>query len=153
MEIVAGEPFIIQIKEMIKTYTDMLARDLSFQNLDDELVNPEEKYCPPMGEVLVALENREILGMVAYHRHSDERCEMKRLFVYPQYRRRSVGEKLVEEIIRRAKMAGYREMVLDTLAPMKEAIALYRKNGFAECEPYYFNPFPDVIYMKKTLSE
>ena len=76
---------------------------------------------------------------------------MKRLFVYPQYRGKNVGEELVCEIIKHARNAGFREMVLDTLSPMKEAIALYRKNGFAECEPYYNNPFPDVIYMKKSL--
>ena len=151
MKIVSGEPYLDQIKEMIKTYTDMLARDLSFQNLEDELTDPAAKYFPPAGEILVAVEDGEVLGMVAYHRHSEDRCEMKRLFVYPQYRKQRVGEQLAIEIICRAQAAGYREMVLDTLKPMKEAIALYRKNGFAECEPYYFNPLPDVIYMKKTL--
>ena len=29
--------------------------------------------------MLVAIENAKVIGMVAYHRHSDERCEMKRL--------------------------------------------------------------------------
>ena len=153
MEIVSGESYIKQIKEMIKTYTDTLARDLSFQDLDDELADPAAKYCPPAGEILVAVEGGEVLGVVAYHRHSDERCEMKRLFVYPRYRKRRVGERLAVEIIRRAQAAGYREMVLDTLQPMKNALSLYRKNGFAECEPYYFNPLPDVIYMKKMLLE
>ena len=151
MKVVSGEPFLNQIKEMIKTYTEMLARDLSFQNLDDELANPADKYFPPAGEILVALENGELLGMVAYHRHSDKRCEMKRLFVYPQYRGKNVGEELVCEIIKHARNAGFREMVLDTLSPMKEAIAQNRKIGFAECEPYYNNPFSDVIYMKKSL--
>ena len=28
MKVVSGEPFLNQIKEMIKTYTEMLARDL-----------------------------------------------------------------------------------------------------------------------------
>lgn len=42
-------------------------------------------------------------------------------------------------------------MVLDTIAPLKAAIGLYKKNGFAECEPYYNNPMDDVIYMMKKL--
>lgn len=56
MEIVSGESYIKQIKEMIKTYTDTLARDLSFQDLDEELADPAAKYCPPAGEILVAVE-------------------------------------------------------------------------------------------------
>ena len=42
-------------------------------------------------------------------------------------------------------------MVLDTIEPLKAAIALYKKHGFTECEAYYHNPMADVIYMKKNL--
>lgn len=31
-------------------------------------------------------------------------------------------------------------MVLDTIEPLKAAIALYKKHGFTECEAYYHNP-------------
>ena len=37
-------------------------------------------------------------------------------------------------------------MVLDTVAPLEAAVHLYRKLGFEEIEPYYHNPFEDVIY-------
>ena len=79
MKIVDGRLYIRQVREMITVYTNALARDLTFQNLDEELAAPESKYCPPFGEILVAIEDDEPLGMVAYHRHSTERCEMKRL--------------------------------------------------------------------------
>ncbi len=153
MKIVDGQPFVRQVRDMIKVYTDALGRDLSFQNLEDELADPASKYSPPEGEILVAIEEETIMGMVAYHRHSEERCEMKRLFVYPEYRGRNIGDLLVKEIIDRAERNGYREMVLDTLEPMKPAIALYRRNGFEECKGYYYNPYPDVIYLKRLLKE
>ena len=89
--------------------------------------------------------------MVAYHKHSDERCEMKRLYVSPECRGMKLGEKLVDEIIQHAKNAGYKEMVLDTIVPLQAAIHLYNKMGFEECEPYYYNPMDDVIYMKRLL--
>ena len=50
-----------------------------------------------------------------------------------------------------AKASGYKEMVLDTIEPLKAAIYLYKKHGFVECEPYYHNPMDDVIYMRKEL--
>ena len=41
---------------------------------------------------------------------------------------------------------GCERMVLDTVAPLEAAVALYRKLGFQEIEPHYHNPFEDVIY-------
>lgn len=42
-------------------------------------------------------------------------------------------------------------MVLDTIVPLQSAIYMYKKLGFAECEPYYHNPMPDVLYFIKEL--
>ena len=151
MHIEDGKDHLPEVKELIKDYLNRLGRDLSFQNIDEELKNPEHKYTAPQGELLVAIENGEALGMVAYHRHSDVRCEMKRLYVRPQARGVHVGDKLVSTIIEHAKSAGYKEMVLDTIVPLKAAISLYKKKGFEECAPYYHNPMNDVIYMHKYL--
>ena len=128
-----------------------LNRDLSFQNIDEELHDPAHKYTAPEGELLVAIDNANVIGMVAYHRHSDTRCEMKRLYVKPESRGLHLGDALVNEIIACAKKAGFKEMVLDTIKPLKSAIRLYQKHGFETCSPYYDNPMDDVIYMKKLL--
>ena len=61
------------------------------------------------------------------------------------------GDRRIEEIIKHARIAGYKEMVLDTIVPLKAAISLYKKHGFEECEAYYHNPMDDVIYMRKAL--
>lgn len=124
---------------------------ISFQNLDDELKDPAKKYTSPEGELLVAVEGEDVLGMIAYHKHSDTRCEMKRLYVKPSCRGMKLGEKLIEELIVHARQAGYKEMVLDTIVPLQSAIHLYKKLGFTECEPYYHNPMPDVLYFRKEL--
>lgn len=124
---------------------------ISFQNLDDELKDPAKKYTAPEGELLVAVEGENVLGMIAYHKHSDTRCEMKRLYVKPSCRGMNLGEKLIEELIAHARQAGYKEMVLDTIVPLQSAIHLYKKLGFTECEPYYHNPMPDVLYFRKEL--
>lgn len=151
MKIVDGKPYIQQIKELIIEYAKRLGRDLSFQNLDDELKDPAKKYTSPEGELLVAVEGEDVLGMIAYHKHSDTRCEMKRLYVKPSCRGMKLGEKLIEELIAHARQTGYKEMVLDTIVPLQSAIHLYKKLGFTECEPYYHNPMPDVLYFRKEL--
>ena len=152
MTIKDGMNYISQVRELIIEYTKSLNRDLTFQNIDKELKNPAVKYTPPEGELLVAVDETDnVIGMVAYHRHNSERCEMKRLYVKPETRGMHLGELLVKEIIEHAKQSGYKEMVLDTIIPLKAAIGLYKKNGFKECEPYYNNPMADVIYMMKEL--
>ena len=152
MRIVNGIDYIEQVKVIIIEYTTRLGRDLSFQNIDEELSNPAIKYTTPQGELLVALDDHEkVVGMVAYHKHTNERCEMKRLYVSLEYRGMKLGETLVDKIMRHAKNAGYKEMVSDTIMPLQPAIHLYKKMGFEECEPYYDNPMDDVIYMKYLL--
>lgn len=151
MKIVDGIDYLPEVKELILEYFQRLGRDLSFQNIEDELKDPSYKYTAPEGELLVAIEGEKVLGMVAYHRHSDTRCEMKRLYVRPTARGMHLGDTLVKEILTHAQKAGYQEIVLDTIVPLKAAISLYKKYGFEECEAYYYNPMDDVIYMRKTL--
>lgn len=151
MQIVDGTAYSDEVKKLIAEYYHRLGRDLSFQNIEAELDDPTVRYSPPQGELLVALENDEVLGMVAYHRLTSKRCEMKRLYLTPNARGRHLGERLVETIIEHAKASGYEEMVLDTIKPLKAAVSLYRKLGFEECEAYYDNPMEDVVYMRKKL--
>ena len=153
MTIIDGKHHINQVRNLIIEYTQMLNRDLSFQNFDDELKDPSKKYTASAGELLVAIESDEVVGMIAYHKHSATRCEMKRLYVKPKYRGMKLGEQLIQKLIELAIQSGYTEMVLDTLLPLQSAIYLYQKLGFQQCEPYYNNPMNDVIYFKKMLLE
>ena len=148
-----GRKHISEVKDLIREYSLWLGRDLSFQDIDSELRNPSVKYAPPEGELLVALDGEKVLGMVAYHRLSAETCEMKRLYVRPEARGIGLGRRLADEIISRAASAGYSEMVLDTIEPLRAAISLYKSLGFKECEAYYHNPMSDVIYFRKELQE
>lgn len=151
MEIVEGTKYLDEVKELIIKYVQALNRDLSFQNLDAELANLKNKYSGNNGKMLVALVAGKVVGCVGYHQYSSTCCEMKRLYVLPEYRNLKIGFYLVEKIIDLARKDGYQEMVLDTIKPLKRAISLYRKFGFQEMAAYYDNPMSDVIYMRLEL--
>ena len=147
LDLMDGAPYVEDVKGLIREYTEWFGRDLSFQALDDELDHIEDKYLPPEGRLVVALdESGVVCGCVAYHRFDDSTAEMKRLYVTPAGRGRRLGERLAKRIMELARQDGYTRMVLDTVAPLEAAVSLYRKLGFEEVEPYYHNPFGDVIY-------
>lgn len=85
--------------------------------------------------------------------NDDRRCEMKRLFVKPEYRELHADRELIGAIIEAAEKDGFEEMVLDTITPLQSAIHLYKKFGFEQCEAYYDNPMSDVVYMRKSLRQ
>ncbi|MDR1121075.1 MAG: GNAT family N-acetyltransferase [Dysgonamonadaceae bacterium] len=144
---------IVGAKQLIVAYIQWLSQDLSFQNIDDELSTFPEKYSEPEGTFLIAKENNEIVGCVGIKKLENGICEMKRLFVNDRYRGNGTAKKLVEMIIEEAKLKHYERMRLDTLDTMKEALNIYRKNGFYEIESYYNNPADGVIYLEKILQE
>ena len=128
--------------QMTKDYIRWLNMDLSFQDIDKELLNFPSMYGPPNGLFLLAWHRDELGGGV---------CEMKRLFVYDPFKRKGVGCSLCTAIIKEAMNLGYDKMRLDTLGRMKAAKRLYENLGFREIEPYRFNPDPTTKYMELSL--
>ena len=90
-------------------------------------------------------------GCVAIRKITERICEMKRLYVRPEFRKRGIAKKLTLEIIKEAKRIGYKKMRLDTAPFMKEAIALYNSLGFKEIEPYRYNPLHGAKFMELSL--
>ena len=96
-------------------------------------------YAPPRGSLLLAKQGGEAAGCVAVRPLDAGRCEMKRLYVRPEFQGTGLGRRLAERAIDFARSCGYHSMVIDTLPDMHAARALYGKLGFKPCAPYYDN--------------
>ena len=153
MEIIEARalPDIERARELFREYETSLGVDLCFQGFEQELAGLPGAYAPPSGRLLLAVDDDRPAGCVALRPLGADGCEMKRLYVRPEFRGRRVGRLLAERVIAEARAIGYPRMRLDTLPSMKEAIPLYRSLGFAEIGPYYANPVPGALFMERAL--
>lgn len=147
-----------EIKALFSEYTQMLvdndsefAEYLAVQNYEGELNHLTDKYGMPEGRLYIAWADDKPAGCIGLLRLDADRCEMKRLYVRPEFRGNRIADRLVEQIISDAKSAGYREMYLDTLPFLKGAVHLYKKYGFFEVLSYNNSPMDTSIYMKINL--
>lgn len=103
---------------------------------------------PPAGYFLIARGEGMPLGCAALVRLDTHRVEIKRMWTAPSARGRGVARRMLGELERLAREAGYRKIVLDTNRALAEAQALYRRQGFVETARYNDNPYADFWFEK-----
>ena len=80
-------------------YAETLGFSLCFQGFDEELENLPGKYATPDGCILLAWDELVCAGCVGLRPLSETVCEMKRLYVKPDYRGTGLGRLLAEKIV------------------------------------------------------
>lgn len=140
------------IRTLFREYAATLGVDLGFQNFDKELEGLPGEYALPRGRLYLALYAGQPAGCVALRPRGEKSCEMKRLFVKPDYRGLRIGRALAERAITEARAMRYEYIVLDTLAQLERSMVLYDKLGFKETKPYYDNPHPEAQFLRLDLT-
>ena len=136
---------------LFREYANSLNISLAFQNFDEELNIINSMYGSPTGCLLLVYDNELPVACAAYRKIGEDICELKRMYINPDYRGKGIGQEIMNILCTRSKLNGYRLMRLDTLDTMTPAIKLYSNNGFYTIEAYYHNPNEGVVYMEKSL--
>lgn len=159
-EIVPAYDMPETIRKLFHEYTDMLVSNdanfeeyLKIQNYDAEVEHLNDKYGQPDGRLYLLVVDGSAAGCIGLRKIDDAACEMKRLYVKPEFRGHHFAEHLVTKIIGDAKTIGYQKMLLDTLPFLQNAIRLYKKLGFYEIESYNNSPLDDTIFMRLDLKQ
>ncbi|MGI6211765.1 MAG: GNAT family N-acetyltransferase [Anaerovoracaceae bacterium] len=114
IEIIPAHEKADEFLSLLREYTEMInkqdasvAGTLSSQHLEEELEDVEKKYGAPGGRMYLALVDKNTAGCVALARNDDDYCELKRLYVKPEYRGRGLSKILCSKVIESARAIGY----------------------------------------------
>jgi GNAT superfamily N-acetyltransferase len=143
------------VRQLFVDYAASLDIDLCFQQFDAECAGLPGDYAEPGGALLLARVDGQAAGCGALRALPDadypNACEMKRLYVRPDFRGFGLGRQLAQRLLDLGTQAGYSHMLLDTLDEMEAAREMYATLGFEEVPPYYYNPIPGAHYLKVEL--
>ncbi|MFB7634976.1 GNAT family N-acetyltransferase [Streptomyces sp. NPDC056149] len=110
---------------------------------------PLGDLAPPRGELLVARRDGEPAGCAGVRLLDAGTAELKQVFVRPGSRGRGAADALLRAAEATAARLGAGRIRLDTRLDLTEAVALYRRHGYAEIAPYRFDdPYAEVYFEK-----
>ena len=103
-----------------------------------------------MAAMLLVRRDGQPVGCGGIRMRDSATAELKRMYVVPNERGRSIATELVARLERMAVEHGATRMVLDTTERMASAIRLYERLGYAPTEPFG-TPAPALLYFEKRL--
>jgi putative acetyltransferase len=153
MEIVQVETAaqLEEVRALFEEYWNSFGFTPCFQNFSSELAELPGPYLPPRGRLALALVDGTPAGCGALKPFRDGRCEIKRLYVRPDFRGHRLGPALLEWLIAEARASGYTEMLGDTMPVMQQALRIYDARGFERTGPYNDEPTPGAIFLRLRL--
>ena len=90
----------------------------------------------PTGAFVVLIDDGTTVAGGGIRRIDDATVEIKRMWTNPDYRRQGYASRMLRELAGLAGQLGYRTLRLETGDAQPEALALYRRLGFAQIDSY-----------------
>ena len=120
-----------------------------YKAFEKEIEGLPGNYSEPDGCILLVEYNGQSIGCVALDKHCEGICEMKRLYIKPEFHRRGIGTVLCRALMDKAITLRYTHMRLGTALDI--AKQLYKSLGFTEIAPFDHVPVDGVVYMELKL--
>jgi len=137
--------------EYAARYGDYFAKDAE--------VELTEWYLPPQGVFIVLERDGKIIATGAYKPFDTHTAEIKRIWTDKTLRQRGLAARVVQELERRAVLAGYSRIYLTTGFRQPEAVRLYLSQGYdaqfdlqRDPETYSLPPFDGRLRFTKALN-
>ena len=129
----------MEIRSYVPSDYDQLKQLLITCNLFDNSYDTRDKLRnkTPEGSIIVAEDNGKIVGCIFFTWDGWD-SSLYRLAVHPEYRKKGLGTKLLEEAENRLEKSGADAASLRVHVDNKEALKFFRKRGYsANWGPYW----------------
>ena len=104
---------------------------------------------PPHGAFIVGWAGEQPVCCGGVKRLPDGACEIKRMFVVPEWRGRGVARRLLHALEDRARRLGYTVLRLDTGPRQAGAQGLYESEGYSAITNFNANPVASFFGEKR----
>ena len=106
------------------------------------LSNPKKNIIDKGGIILFVLVNNMVIGTVALMPTlSENTYELTKMAIKPDLRGKKIGQKLMNKIIKLAKIKKINKLILYSNRKLKNAIHLYKKFNFKEIDLEEYTPY------------
>jgi putative acetyltransferase len=132
---------ITSIKKVVFGVLQEYALNPDESGKDNDLNDIEQNYFSENGYfgVVIDINSNHIVGTFGLYPVSTHICELRKMYLLKYARGKGLGKFMLEAAIQAAKEKRYSKIVLETISPLKEAILLYKQNGFVETKPKEIN--------------
>jgi len=118
---------------------------------DKDLHDIENVYLKN-GDFIVGEIDEKVMAMGAFKKISDGKAEIKRIRVHPDCQRKGFGQRILDELEKRAAKMSYKILQLDTTNKQIPAQKFFEKNGYVKTKTERLEKHNlDMIYYKKKI--
>ena len=132
----------------------LLDKDLRIKDGEEHDFYAQFNKIDKINHVVVYYSNNEAIGCGAFKEFDSNTVEIKRMFVYPDFRGKGIASTVLKELEIWASESDYTNCVLETGKNNPEAIALYQKSGY-EIIPNYgqYENVVTSVCLKKSINK
>lgn len=135
-----------------KNLVALLDEDLKTRDGDEHEFYAQFNKITRLNQVIVCYADDKPIGCGAFRAYDEQKAEIKRMFVQPEYRGHGIGLNIVRELELWALELNYTECILETGKKQPEAISLYRKAGYTIIKSYgQYKNVENSVCMAKTI--
>jgi len=102
---------------------------------DADLADLEAAYMGGAFDVLIDAGGR-IIGTVGLKALPESRCELRKMYLLPEYRGQGLGGRLLRHAVAHAREFGFTRIELETATALEAAQRMYESFGFRPCDPH-----------------
>lgn len=114
-------------EKLIKLWVDVCVEEYGFEDWRSGMSVVEEELYE---KLIIAISDEKVVGSVAYMDKGNNVAEIKRVYIYPEFRGCGLGQKLLDLIIEEIEKKKYEKIFIETWSKFNRGINFYTKNNF-----------------------